>query len=248
MIKFDVLELMRSRLEKRRNVVVINTGDPGSGKSYGSISMGECLDPDFDVDNIVFGFQEFVERFKEAKRGQVLVYEEAGVEFGSRKSQTKGNMHFSEILNVYRFKQVPTIFTLPNLMMIDKNGRRLMNFWVNTQRVDFVNNQVLAKFFIIRPDDWSDEVLRFKPRVIDVDTGERARIDIVRFNKPSNKLIVDYEKKKNEYFENLLDKIMRDVGKGMKLNKDAYPEGAYKKGVKMSKINPTSDDEAILAN
>lgn len=192
---------------------MVFTGDPGSGKSYSSLSTAECLDPDFTVENVVFGFKPFMQRFKECKAGQWIIYEEAGAEFGARSAMTKGNKNFSRILQVYRFKQVPTIFNLPNLNMLDVNGRRMLNYLVHTLKVDFKRNVGLAKWFVIKPDEWSDDIKRYKPRVFDTITGERVRIDIVEFPAPSNRLINDYEKMKGDYFQTLYDEVLAEHDK-----------------------------------
>jgi hypothetical protein len=207
-IKFDILDLPRIRLKNKRNVIAVFTGDPGSGKSYSGLSMAEHLTPDFTCENVVFGFGEFMTRFKECSPGDFLIYEEAGAEFGARMAMTKENRNFSRILQVYRFKQVPTIFNLPNLNMLDVNGRRQMNYLIHTIRIDFKRKMGLARWYIIKPDDWADDVKRYKVRVYDQDSGERVRIDVVGFPTPSKRLSTEYEAKKREYFEDLYEDVM----------------------------------------
>lgn len=202
-IPFDILSLPRRRLENQRNAILVHTGDPGSGKSYADLYMAEQLDPDFGIDQVCFGRDDFLEVFPELRKGQILLYEEAGAEFGARDAMTGQNKELSKILQVYRFKQIPTIFNLPHLSMLDRNGRRMMNYWVKSEYVDFAEDVGVGVWYVIKPDDWEDEIKRYKVRLRDANTGLFARLDHVKFPKPSPRLITEYEKRKSEYFSNL---------------------------------------------
>ena len=209
-IPFNIFDLPRIRLKNKRNVIIVFTGDPGSGKSYSSLFTAEYLSPDFTAENVVFGFKPFLQRFKECRRGDWIIYEEAGAEFGARDAMTKGNKNFSRILQVYRFKQVPTIFNLPDLNMLDVNGRRMMNYHIKSEKIDFRRGEALGKWYVIKPNDWSDEPKRYKVRVMDATTKELGVIETVRFPLASQKLRDEYEKMKHDYFETLYESITKD--------------------------------------
>lgn len=209
-IPFNIFDLPRIRLKNKRNVIMVFTGDPGSGKSFSSLFTAEYLSPDFTADNVVFGFKQFLERFKECRPGDWLVYEEAGAEFGARDAMSRGNKHFSKILQVYRFKQVPTIFNLPDLNMLDVNGRRMMNYHIKSEKIDFRRSEALGKWYVIKPNDWADEPKRYKVRVMDVSTRDLGVIETVRFPLASRKLRDEYEKMKSEYFQALYESITKE--------------------------------------
>lgn len=209
-IQFNIFDLPRLRLLNKRNVIMVFTGDPGSGKSYSGLFTAQYLSPDFQAENVVFGFRPFLQRFKDCKKGEWIVYEEAGAEFGARDAMTKGNKNFSRILQVYRFKQVPTIFNLPDLNMLDVNGRRMMNYHIKSEKIDFRKKEGIGKWYVIKPNDWDDEPKRYKIRVLDTITGELAVIEEVRFPMATRKLLDEYEKMKKEYFDKLYDSILKE--------------------------------------
>lgn len=213
-IRFDVLDIMRIRIQKGRNIISAFTGDPGSGKSFGAISVGERLrsDLDFSIDNVVFGFTEFMDRFTECDIGDLLSYEEAGAEFGSRSAMSWDNREFSKILQVFRFKQVPCIFNLPHLMMLDKNGRRLLNFWQKSRYVNKKLEMGIANFFVIKADDWGDEIRRYYVRVRDERLNIQVKLDPIGLPKPGDKITSEYLKKKAEYFEGVVEQIKNRQG------------------------------------
>lgn len=213
-IKFDVLDTLRIRLQKGRNIISAFTGDPGSGKSFGAISVGERLrsDLDFSIDNIVFGFREFISRFSECDNGDLLSYEEAGAEFGARSAMSWDNKEFSKILQVFRFKQVPCIFNLPHLMMLDKNGRRLLNTWQKSRYVNKKLEMGIANYFVIKADDWGDEIRRYYIRVRDERIGIQVKLDPIGLPKPGDKIVSEYLKKKAEYFDEVIEEIKARQG------------------------------------
>jgi predicted RNA-binding protein with RPS1 domain len=232
-IPFNIFDLPRIRLLNKRNVIMVFTGDPGSGKSYSGLFTAEYLSPDFTAENVVFGFRPFLQKFKECKKGEWIVYEEAGAEFGARDAMTKGNKNFSRILQVYRFKQIPTIFNLPDLNMLDVNGRRMMNYHIKSERIDFRHSEGIGKWYVIKPNDWEDEPKRYKVRVLDVKSRELGVIQEVRFPMASKKLLSEYEKMKKEYFETLYDSILKEPEKKEKKEKEktesqkSYPAGQF---------------------
>jgi hypothetical protein len=206
---FDVNTLFKHRLDHHKNALEIVTGEPGSGKSFTGLSQCEDLNPDFSIDNCAFGIKEFISLLGRTRPTRdIILFEEAGVEFAARKAMSKTNIDISSVLNVFRFRQTPTIFTVPDLRMIDLNARRLMNFYVNTLRVDDREECVIATFYVVKPLGWEEGLKRYKIRVWCRDSGERVVFDFVRFHKPkSKKLVDDYMKKMEEYKQGVLDKI-----------------------------------------
>jgi hypothetical protein len=207
--QFDVNSLFQHRLNNNKNALEVVTGEPGSGKSFLGLSQCEDMNPDFSVENCAFGIKDFVGLLKSSKPKQdIILFEEAGVEFAARRAMSKANIDISSVLNVFRFRQTPTIFTVPDLRMVDLNARRLMNFWVNALRVDKTEQTVIGQFFVVKPYGWEEGLKRYKVRIVCTDTGERVVVDFVRFHKPkSQKLIDDYLKKMEEYKQGILDKI-----------------------------------------
>lgn len=247
-IRFDPVDLIRRRLKRNQNALIAVTGQTGSGKSMVSLKLAECIDPDFQADQVVFKVSTFIDRMEEMKPGQVLVFDEAGVDFDARRSGSKANVGFSNILKTFRYKQLPTIFTLPRLTMLDVNGRRLFHYWLKTSGIDYTNNLCKTHWFCIdSEDDWSDKVKRYFPRVIDRHTGERAVISWVKWPMPSKKIVTEYEKLKDEFVVQMNDEIRRKL---LKLERDDDPdapkENARGGGARPKDLQLTKDDLEML--
>jgi hypothetical protein len=251
-IKFDVVDLVRTRLKHNQNALIAMTGQTGTGKSMCALEFARLIDRDFNADKVVFTVKDFLELLKELKKGEVVVFDEAGVDFDARRSSSNKNVFFSNILKTFRYRNIPTIFTLPHLAMLDRNARRLFHYWVKTHSIDYERNICWTKFYVIdSQDDWSDVLKRYMIRVIDPNTHEKRRIVRVGFNKPPTKLVDDYEKKKHEYVAAMLKDMEKkmerkddggdddDLEPSMAELLDSEPKKETKKPTKQSKKKET---------
>jgi len=104
------------------------TGETGSGKSYSALTIAELIDPEFNIDKVVFEPKDFLKLLDTAKRGDVIVFDEAGVGIPAREWQTIQNKLFGYVLQVIRYKNIGIIFTVPHLNFIDSQARRLIHY------------------------------------------------------------------------------------------------------------------------
>lgn len=212
MVKFDVCDLVRSRLRHNQNALIAMTGQTGTGKSMCGLEFARLIDPDFSAEKVVFTVKDFLELLKTLNKGEVVVFDEAGVDFDARRSSSKKNVFFSNVLKTFRYRNIPTIFTLPHLAMLDKNARRLFHYWVKTHSIDYERNICWTRFYVINSeDDWSDILKRYMVRVYDPITHEKRCIVRVGFRKPPQKLIDDYEAKKHEYVTAMLEDMQKKM-------------------------------------
>jgi hypothetical protein len=215
MVKFDVCDLVRSRLRHNQNALIAMTGQTGTGKSMCGLEFARLIDPDFTAEKVVFTVKDFLELLKTLNKGEVVVFDEAGVDFDARRSSSKKNVFFSNVLKTFRYRNIPTIFTLPHLAMLDKNARRLFHYWVKTHSIDYERSICWTRFYVINSeDDWSDILKRYMVRVYDPITHEKRCIVRVGFRKPPQKLVDDYEAKKHEYVTAMLEDMQEKMDKG----------------------------------
>jgi len=188
------------------------TGQTGTGKSMCGLEFARLIDPDFSAEKVVFTVKDFLELLKTLNKGEVVVFDEAGVDFDARRSSSKKNVFFSNVLKTFRYRNIPTIFTLPHLAMLDKNARRLFHYWVKTHSIDYKQNICWTRFYVINSeDDWSDILKRYMVRVYDPITHEKRCIVRVGFRKPPQKLIDEYEAKKHEYVTAMLEDMQKKM-------------------------------------
>lgn len=222
-LSFDPVDLARERLARNQNVLAVITGQTGTGKSLTALEFARLIDPTFDASQVVFTVKEFLELLNILKRGQVIIFDEAGVDLDSRRSSSKRNVFFSNILKTFRYLQIPTIFTLPNLAMLDKNARRLFHYWIKTRSINYKSQVCWTSFYqISAEDDWNDIVQRSLIRVRDPTTHEKRKITRVGFRKPPEGLVKAYEIKKDEYVQCMLTDMREKL-------LDASDEPGYQK-------------------
>lgn len=215
-VNFDFTELMKRRVDFNKNNLIVITGETGSGKSMAAIDLALRLDPRFTIDQCVFTIPDFLALVKILEPGQVVVLDEAAIGFDARRSGTNDNVMFSNVLKVFRYKQITAIFTFPNLMMFDKNGRRLMHFHIVMSGINYRLKLASAHLFIVDSHvSWEDEPKRYFP-IINA-TGEdfdfSFQVDPVHFNFPDADLRRKYEAKKNEFAMKMLDEIQQALEK-----------------------------------
>jgi ABC-type dipeptide/oligopeptide/nickel transport system ATPase component len=221
------VSIARTRLARNQNLLVVITGQTGTGKSLSALEFARLIDPKFTAAQIVFTVTEFLTMMEVLGPGRVIIFDEAGVDLDARRSSSKKNVFFSNILKTFRYLQIPTIFTLPNLMMLDKNARRLFHLWIKTREIDYKKEICWASYYIISADDeWNDTITRALPRVHDPVTHEKRKITRVGFHKPPPDLLAAYEAKKDTY----VTEMLQDMRKSLADANEEKPRGKRTKG------------------
>jgi len=76
------LSAIQTRLLKlNKNFLACCVGPPGSGKSFAMMRIAEILDPEFNIDRVVFSSEQFRQLLNSGtlKPGSFIVWDEAGV-------------------------------------------------------------------------------------------------------------------------------------------------------------------------
>jgi len=191
------------RIENNQNWLCAITGATGTGKSYIAMRMAEILSKkfgvDFTADNIALDITEVLEMIQTLPKGGIIIMDEAGVQYAARSFMSKFNRQLSKIFQMFRFKNLVLIWTLPDLKMVDIDARRLMHAYMETTGIDYERKLASAKFFKVYIDRWTGEIKHVYPRF------EGGIITRVEFRKPSDELIEDYEAKKARRFSQLIN-------------------------------------------
>ena len=127
------LDQIRYRVvEQGRNLIFLFMGDVGTGKSWGAVNFGRLFDPWFSVDNkVVYEPKEFFDALDRVKhRGEVIVWDEAGVGMPSREWNSLFNRVVSKTLQIFREAtpgRIVLIFATPRKIFMDKAARLMLN-------------------------------------------------------------------------------------------------------------------------
>jgi len=72
---------------------------------------------------IVYTVPEFLNAVLKSKKGQAIIFDEAGVGVPAKEQHQKMNRIMQIITQILRFKNICVIFTIPNIRLLDINLR-----------------------------------------------------------------------------------------------------------------------------
>lgn len=200
--------------QHNRNWLGIMVGPTGSGKSYGSVSFGDEVSDDFSIKRcVIWNPIQFVKTIGEdvARKGDFLVFEEGGVNLGSRTWQSINNRVINYILQTFRHKNIAVLFNVPNIGFIDVQARNLFHAYIETKHIYRKHGFLKARYMYIdqRPD--STDFIRKYPRI--VNNGKVMKVKSVLIPKPRPTLIREYEKAKKEFSRTLAIDLLKLIEK-----------------------------------
>ena len=191
-----LLQWIKNRIRKNRNLIALFIGDTGSGKSLASIRLAERVDPAFSVDRIVFTVKEFIALVNAGlPPGSVIVFDDAGLGINARLWQEMSARVFGMLTQGFRYKQILTFITVPGEIFIERQSRRLVH-------IRFVSTDVqgLMKMKLLSRNTFDPEHPLSKFPRIHRGISEMI-VKMVKFQLPSKDLWERYEAKKKEYME-----------------------------------------------
>ncbi len=187
------------RIRHNKSVLGAVTGPTGSGKSYFSLGASERYNPDFSVDDVVFNTKDFLNTLNTKKKGDVIIFDDAGLGIGARQWWEDQVMIFGKIVQSMRFKQVITYLTMPDIELIEKQSRLLLDIIFQAHE----NEQ--GRFYVKLPKTQKNYNLKshniyfIYPRIYY--HGSVYKIQTIKYPMPSKKLVDAYEKKRQEYVD-----------------------------------------------
>lgn len=187
---------VNKRILQNRNVNAVFVGDTGSGKSYSAISLGYQLDPNFTADRIAFTTKEFLALVNsDLPKASVIIYDDAGLGIPAREWQSTSTKIFGLLMQGFRYKNLISLITVPDLMFIEKQSRMLMHAYFEATDVQGTM-RLFRPFHIFRGSDQLG--FRYPRQIID---GVEQVINRVKFKLPPKELTDEYERRKTEYMD-----------------------------------------------
>lgn len=235
---------IKSRVDKNQNYVLLFVGQTGTGKSYAAMSLAEEVDPNFNINRIVFSAEEFINilnQDEELVRGSVIMWDEAGVGMPAREWYSISNKVISYVVQTFRVRGYILIMTTPSLKYIDSQIRSL--FHGIGESIDpsvYGGSFGWIKYMHLVHDPKEGKTFMQYPVILDEHNrprklkGRTVRHGNMLFPKPSEELIVDYEIKKKDF----TDSLIASAG-DMMAGKDDVSESS---GISIQKLK-----EAIIA-
>jgi hypothetical protein len=196
---------------KNKNWLAIICGETGSGKSYSALSLGSKI----GRVHIVFNPLEFMTLLNSDKlsKGDVIIFDEAGVGISSREWYTVQNKLIGSVLQTFRNMNLAVIFTTPNLSFIDIQARKLFHNYFETAYLDYEKKETYLKVYDIQVNSRLDKIYYKNPKIRD-DTGRVYCMDKLILDKPADKLVEYYEDRKTRYTDKLNKDVLAELQKG----------------------------------
>jgi hypothetical protein len=219
-----VKRIKQRLLYLNKNWLAIVCGETGSGKSYSAISLASKI----GRVHIVFTPVEFLRLLNSDRlqKGDVVVFDEAGVGMSSREWYSVQNKLLGSVLQTFRLLNCAVIFTTPNLSFIDVQARKLFHNYFETSYIDYEEEEAYLQVYDIQVNSRFDKIY-FKYPIFQV--GERPmKMSHLIIPKPNPKTIEYYEARKKAYTNSLNRKALEELT-GSK-----------------EKPNPQIDEKAIL--
>lgn len=209
----------KQRIKKNKNAMYFIGGPTGSGKTFCSLRIAEELDPEFDIDRVVFNGVELMDLINSGKlrKGSVVVFEEAGIEMSNKNWQSTINKMLNYLIQTFRHRNFILIFNSPYMDFVDASTRKLFHAELITMGIDFNKNQVRLKPQMLQ---YNARNKKFYYKYLRVITQNGVLpIKVWRVDKPSSSLLKEYEKKKSAFTTQLNKKIYEELKNANEKNK-----------------------------
>lgn len=206
------ISYIKQRIGQNKNFLAILTGPTGSGKSWSALSISAMLDSEFNIDRCVFRGEDLMKliNYGNLRKGSVILWDEAGIDMGTRTWQSLTNRMLNYLLQTFRHKNIILFFTAPYVDFLDSQTRKLFHAEFKTQSIDYNNKKVK-----IKPQHivYNANKQKFYHKWLRVMTKEHGTIPFCEWNVPSPpaELIKGYENKKNYFTGQLNMEIEREL-------------------------------------
>jgi ABC-type oligopeptide transport system ATPase subunit len=130
---FEAIEYILDEIEKARQKnwdrTILLTGEEGCGKSTLGAHLATRLGMQ-DETEVCYAPKQFLERLRDAKKGEVVWLDEGARGLYSRDAMTKVNKQLTKAFTQIRIKELVSIICLPHKQLLDKNMRnRRIHYW-----------------------------------------------------------------------------------------------------------------------
>lgn len=214
---------MKNRIRNNKNVLGVELGPTGSGKSYRDLRKMEIwykeyLNRPFPAENICFGLKEVMQRLTyynklqdsgKSIKGEAIMFEEAGANLGSLDFQNKIQKMFTYVLQSFRSMNIIIFFNLPYLSMLNKSARMLLHYSSESLGIDFNTEKNKCKLFFHQVNQGTGKIYKKYPKAT-LNHSIRT-IKIFSYSNPSSDIIKIYEDKKRKYLQNMQDDYVTEI-------------------------------------
>lgn len=182
-------------------------GETGKGKSYTCLSIAECVDPNFTIDQVAFGIDEFLELVMDDSlgRGSMIILEEASVEAAAEDFHEVSNKVLRQVLETWRQQNRGALLNLPTFSRLDKGAKIRMTALIQQQAKFEREGYSLATYKHLQTNSDTGKIYRHYPEI----NGKEHRQ--LKIAPPSEDLREAYEQRSDEYTAELNEELLEDL-------------------------------------
>ncbi len=114
---------IRRRVKQKRATNVTITGEGGIGKTYTAIDLCRLLSRRFTIDQVVFGYYDFLKAVLRTRMGVPIVFDEPSYAMSKRDWYKQINQALVKTIESFRFKVHPLFIPIINKSLLDKTVR-----------------------------------------------------------------------------------------------------------------------------
>ena len=160
-----------------------------------------AISPNFDVNiYLVFSPRQFSNLLNSGllKKGDVIVYDEAGIGLDSRDWAVKINRKAMHVLESFRHLNLCVIFTVPTIAFVDKSVRRLYHYLFECIDIDYEKEVCIIKPLEVQLNPRFDKTYFKYPRARNSD-GRIVKITRLKVHLIDEETKKKYEIRKAEF-------------------------------------------------
>jgi hypothetical protein len=125
---------IRKRVKQKRATNVTITGEGGIGKTYTAIDICRLLSGRFKIDQVVFGYYDFLKAVLRTRMGVPIVFDEPSYAMSKREWYKQINQALVKTIESFRFKVHPLFIPIINKSLLDKTVRSyLLQYHIHVQ-------------------------------------------------------------------------------------------------------------------
>lgn len=119
-LKQELEKIKHAVTKKDRDFVMVVDGEEGSGKSVLAMQIAKYLDSRFDLRQLVFNSDQFLDMIKVVPKNSCIVLDEAYAASNARASLSEVNRSMIGVATEMRQRNLYVIFVLPTFFDLDK--------------------------------------------------------------------------------------------------------------------------------
>lgn len=212
---------MIESLEKNQSIDTLMTGVKGDGKTTAAMSLCNQADNNFNVDHIVFSMDEYLKAIVDLPPCSFIVFDETGTQssgMSSRNFMSAKNKSVVDVWQMARTQQKGTFAVTLDAGRIDNRIRETFRYYMSP--IMKLSNEdtkghglaivcEVREIVKAKAPEGSDTLFNLK-------TTRPNNISWISIPLPPKQLIYDYEKKRDNFLKEMMDKAFDEFKKAQK--------------------------------